>query len=619
MKFQYKFKYFFIIALLFVILSCKQDVLDRMPLTTIVDEDFWRSETDVRLYANGFYENYFIGYNTGQAENYAPFPASDFSDDMVSSTPQTNFESIVPASRVSTATGAGSSWLVQHHGPTWNFYWVRRVNIFIDRLENVAKPNLSDEEFNHWMAVARFFKGLEYSMLVSVFGDVPYFDRVVADTDFEYMYKDRDDRSLVMDQVYADFEYVLDNIRIDDGGQQLNLYIAAAFISRRMLFEGTFLHYHDIDAVRAQKYLELSARAAEIVMNSGQYSFSSDYKSLFASENLSNNREVLLHRTYDEGLRIQHSAIARQNGSAVTVKGANLDLIKTFPCVDGKPWQNSAETNASSFSIADLVVTRDSRFEATFLEFADNTSPSLLLTTKHAPREVVDYIGSGTPAVPIEWTFGRNTTDAPVIRLAEVVLNWIESRAVLADNYGGTPISQGDLDRSINAIRDRPLAPEAIAKGVRKTAPLLLASLPIDPQRDADVPPLMWEIRRERRIEFYMERFRLLDLKRWKKMQYMDFSAKHDCFLGPWIDIPVEMPSLIASGSVGVLEVQKEDGTIVVYNGSNASDMVGFYVIRGATNRQPFGEEVYMAPIGEQQIVQYEELGYTLTQTANWR
>jgi len=619
MKFQYRFKYLILLAPLFVAFSCKQDLLDRMPLTTIVDEGFWRNEADIRLYSIGFYENYFIGYNTVQVENYAPYPNSNFSDDMVSNSTQTNFENIVPASRVSTATGPGASWLVQHYGPTWNFYWVRKTNIFIDRLENVAKPNLTEEEYNHWTAVARFFRGLEYSMLVSVFGDVPYFDRVVEDTDLDYMYKDRDDRGLVMDHVYNDFEYVLANMRLDDGNQVLNRYIAAAFISRRMLFEGTFLHYHGGDGTRAEKYLALAARAAEFVMNSGEYSFSNDYKSLFASEDLSTNNEVLLYRTYDEALLVRHSVIARQNGSGPPSKAANLDFIKAFLCVDGEPWQNSTEPAASSFSIADLVASRDSRFEATFLDFANNTAPSLLLTTKHAPRDIVNYIGPGKPPVPAEYLFSVNTTDAPVIRLAEVVLNWIEAKAVLAEHYGGMAVSQAELDRSINAIRSRPLAPEAIAKGVRKTAPLSLAALPDDPGRDSDVSPLMWEIRRERRVEFYMERFRLLDLKRWKKMHYMDFSTKPDYFLGPWIDFEVEMPALIAPASIGVLQVQKENGTVVTYNGSNASDMVGFYVIRGAVNRQPFGDEVYLAPIGERQIIEYEELGYTLTQTVNWR
>jgi hypothetical protein len=109
-----------------------------------------------------------------------------------------------------------------------------------------------------------------------------------------------------------------------------------------------------------------------------------------------------------------------------------------------------------------------------------------------------------------------NTSDAPIMREAEVVLNWIEAKAVLAQYYGGPAIAQADIDKSINAIRNRPLDDAATAKGVKKTAPLLLSALPDDPTRDADVPSLIWEIRRERRMEFVFEHTRLLDLKRWK-------------------------------------------------------------------------------------------------------
>jgi hypothetical protein len=56
----------------------------------------------------------------------------------------------------------------------------------IDRLDNVVKPNITDEAYKHWSAVARFFRGYEYSRLVSVFGDVPYFDKVVSETDLHY-------------------------------------------------------------------------------------------------------------------------------------------------------------------------------------------------------------------------------------------------------------------------------------------------------------------------------------------------------------------------------------------------------------------------------------------------
>src|SRR3546814_18832068 len=100
------------------------------------------------------------------------------------------------------------------------------------------------------MAVARFFRGFEYSRLVHVFGDVPYFDRVIGDEELDVLYKDRDDRGLVMDGVYDDFKFVLENMREDDGTHRMNKYIEAAFIYRLLLFYATSQHYIRLDAAR---------------------------------------------------------------------------------------------------------------------------------------------------------------------------------------------------------------------------------------------------------------------------------------------------------------------------------------------------------------------------------
>lgn len=581
-------------------------------MTQPVDDNFWRNETDIDLFANGFYTNYFVGYNSAWGVDYTPVRGYTFSDDLTGRNVQSHFESSVPSSRGSASEGA--AWMTQYAGPTWNFAWVRKANIFIDRLQNVAQPNLAPDAFNHWMAVARFFRGFEYSRLVSVFGDVPYYDHVVADDAWDELFKDRDDRGVVMDAVYDDFKFVMENMRADDGEQKLNKYIAAAFISRFMLFEGTFLHYHGLDATRAQKYLEFAVESAAFAM-SGPYSFTSDFKSLFASEDLAGNPEVMLWRTYDAGLGITHHIGSYNNGTEGQPVGANLDMVKSFICNDGDVWQSSSVADASSFSIADLAVTRDPRFEATFFERPLPASASLFYTYKFASREAMTYIGRGYPPA---WGSNTNTSDAPVMRLAEPVLNWIEAKAVLAENFGGAAVTQADIDASINAIRDRPLDEVAIAKGVKKTAPLLLTALPNDPDRDADVSPLMWEIRRERRMEFFFEYSRLLDIKRWKKIEYMDYSKDADRFLGPWVDIQAEVPAYIQESYVDVLKVQKEDGTVVTYNGSNAADMVGYFMIQNASNRNEFGDEVYLSPVGQSQIVDYMEKGYTLTQTRGW-
>lgn len=611
MKFS---KYIYSLLACFLLLSCKKDVLDRPPLTDIIDgPNFWRNENDVRLYANAFYTNYFNGYNSSFTADYTPVRGYTFSDDLTGKNVQSNFESNVPTSRGSTSETA--AWMSQYAGPTWDFAWVRKSNIFIDRLDNVVKPKISEEAYNHWMAVAKFFRGFEYSRLVSVFGDVPYFDKEVLNTDLATLYKDRDDRGVVMDKVYDDFKFVLSNIRENDGPQNLNKYIAAAFISRFMLFEGTYQHYHNLDAARAKKYLEFAVEAAEIVMNSGKYNFSKDFKSLFASESLAGHPEVLLYRVYDAALNITHSIGSYSNGTEVVGVDPNLVLVKSFIVNDGKVWQNSTVPNANSFAIADLVKTRDPRFEASFIDKVNGASATLLYGYKFASREAITYIGKTYPAA---WGSNTNTSDAPVMRLAEVVLNWIEAKAVLAEYYGGPAVTQGDLDKSINAIRSRPLDAAAIAKGVQKTAPLMLGDLPNDPAKDAEISDLIWEIRRERRMEFVFEHTRLLDLKRWKKLQYMDFSTNPDYFLGPWVNVKAEIPSYLTTANKGKVRVKKEDGTIVTWDGTNADAMVGYWMVENAQNRLSFTDKSYLSPVGQSQIIQYQEKGYTLTQTTGW-
>src|SRR5690606_30649771 len=130
-----------------------------------------------------------------------------------------------------------------------------------------------------------------------------------------------------------------------------------------------------------------------------------------------------------------------------------LDLLKAFICVDGKVWQNSSVPDANSFRLQDLAKTRDPRFEATFMDTINTAaSGTLVYAHKFAGREALNCIGSTYPA---KWASNSNTNDVAIVRLAEVVLNWIEAKQILAEFSGGAAETQADLDRSINAIRNR--------------------------------------------------------------------------------------------------------------------------------------------------------------------
>ena len=593
MKYTYKYLMVFMV-LLFV--GC-EDFLDRPPLTSLNDETAWTSEDNVRLYANKYYTTFFDGYGTGYTVDDAVLMGYQFSDDIVAQGNQGNFTRAVPNSSI------------------WSYTVIRSLNIMLDRVENRMGDILTTEAHNHWMGIGRFFRGMRYANLATQYGDVPYYENVPSDTDFDDLYKPRTPRNEVMDGVYEDLKFAMENVRASDGDQFVNKYIVAGFITRFALREGSWQKYYYKDNTRAKKFFELAETAGNMVIASGKYDIVTDFRTLFTSLDLKGNKDVILYRHYDAAVAVTHSIATLNNLNETVAFGANSDVIKSFLMNDGMVWQNSSVADAADFTLSNVMKTRDSRFEATFYDKPNaRNRGSYLYINKFIPRDAIKTIEGGI--TPTEYTSTNNQTDYPELRYAEVLLNWIEAKTEL-----GTA-GQPEIDKTINKIRNRPLAADAIAKGVQKTTALDLNNLPNDPTRDGDVSPLLWEIRRERRMEFLFEYSRHHDLKRWHKLDYMDTSANINLLAGTWVNFQTELPAELNDANKGVLSVVKKDGTIVVYNGTNKNDMKGFYKAVKTAGRQPFLNQlnvnIYLSPVGKTQIDDYASKGYELKQTEGW-
>lgn len=592
-----------IIGFLALTLTGCTEFLDRPPLTDLTDETAWENEDNVRMYANKFYPDFFVGYSTGFSYGGAALMGFTFSDDAVLLGRQGNFTRAVPNSGI------------------WNYSLVRSINIMIDRVENRMADKLEEEAYLHWMGVGRFFRGFRYSQLVFQYGDVPYYDHVVSDVDLDDLYKPRTPRNEVMDAVYEDFKFAMENVRLNDGDQVVNRYIVAGIVSRLALHEATWQKYYYKNNEQAKKFFELAVEAGNMVINSGKYDIVTDYRSLFTSNDLKGNSDVLLYRHYDAAVGIKHAIATNSNLSESLIFGPSTALIKSYICQDGEVWQNSDVEDASNFEIENLMKTRDSRFEASYhIDPQPRNRGSLLYITKFLPRDVETSIAAGGKT-PEEFLSADNVTDYPVLRYSEVLINWIEAKAELA-TLGGAPVTQGDLDKTVNKIRQRPLAAQAIERGVEKTAPLTLGELPQDPERDPQVSALLWEIRRERRMEFAFEASRIADLERWHKLDYMDTDAHADLLSGAWVNFPEELNSELSAANIGKISVVDLDGSITVYDGSNDDEMQGFYRHTSNEGRLPFLNQAninpYLAPIGRNQIDDYAANGYELKQTEGW-
>lgn len=163
-------------------------------------------------------------------------------------------------------------------------------------------------------------------------------------------------------------------------------------------------------------------------MNSGKYGIVEDFRKLFGSTDLTNSKDCILYRKYVlvKMLRFHRTTC---NMNDPTDVGPNLDLIKAFICTDGKDWQTSSLENVDDFTLSNLIKTRDSRFEASFYtKPTPRSKSSYLYVTKFIPRSGLSYIESGgSPAA--EFQSEKNVTGYPVLRYAEVLLNWIEAKS----------------------------------------------------------------------------------------------------------------------------------------------------------------------------------------------
>lgn len=553
--------------------GCKKtdEFLTKLPLDQLTDQTYWTSENNVRTFAWGFYPHFFPGYASGFDLSFGGyFSGQSLNDDFAPTTP-TPFTRNVPAS-----------------GGTWSFDYIRKANLFANRIKTVP---MDEEAINNWVGIARFFRGLEYANLVERFGDVPWYGTVLNENDTAVLYKPRDPRTLVMDSVLADFQYAAQNIRAADPqtgsvGLIVNKYVVLAFMSRVFLFEGTWQKYHSGDQSKAKQYLEAAKDAADQIIQSGAYSVAPNYREIFNSLDLSGNPGIIMYREYDEGV-LTHALNSYVNKEPQT--GASKNAIESYLCKDGLPISISPLYKGDK-TMTDVMTDRDPRMSATFVD------------SFRLDGVVANYSTSGYAVLKFfneaikDQTIGNsdlNPTDAPVIRYGEVLINYAEAAAEL-----GT-ITQDDLDKSVNKLRDR--------NGINMPHLQIIGGKPAvnntvydDPKRDPDVPSMIWEIRRERRIELMMEGFRLDDLRRWAKLKYTDTKANSDINRGAWIK-RADYPA-----------------TLTVKIENDASE--GYIIPASAAETQRIFSDpkVYLNPLPLDQIKLYKDHGVDLTQNPGW-
>ncbi len=506
------------------------DFLDdnRNPLTSEVNTPaFWNNETNVQNEANLFY-NSIIGYGnycsrvsstttSGQGEFYF----KTLSDDQVGRTwdLQNWANTNVPAS--------AASW-------SDPYYNIRQAMYII---EGMKTSTLDEATKNHYTAIARLNRALQTFDLVKKYGNVFWVDQLLTINDDGFLYSAPTDRDIVMDNVLADLDFAIANIKNESGKFEFSKDMARAAKAEICLFEGTYCKYRTeaengkkADETRAKKYLEECVKACEPLMT--RYTLTPNYLDIYQTTDVGafgKVSEIIFGKAFKVNI-MMHQLVA-YTCSSTEIMGISKDAFDSYLFKDGKPLALTScdktdlgvlNTVDSVLSIQNLLDVRDERLAKTTDPYA---YVNHLKWSRAGAAEMVSTTGYGVAkydniTVPLynRQTIGQNYTCGPIYWLSAVYCEFAEAKAEL-----GT-LSDADLNNSLNKLYERAGLP---------TQTVASLSSMNDPANNMNVSSLIWEVRRCRRCELIMDRdFRYWDLIRWHQLDKLDNTRYPNVFLG---------------------------------------------------------------------------------------
>ena len=178
------------LVILFSTTGCN-DFLDKAPLDELTESTAFITYDNFKTYSWKLYET-FSGFPTDGGYTPSNISSEYNSDNMINA--QTGGESDY-AYQLKSVPSTSSSW---------NFSYIRNVNIM---LQNIDKSSMNDTEKRHWRSVGYFFRALRYFDMIVAYGDVPWIDKVLSDTDLEALQAPRTPRAQVAQNMLEDLKY----------------------------------------------------------------------------------------------------------------------------------------------------------------------------------------------------------------------------------------------------------------------------------------------------------------------------------------------------------------------------------------------------------------------------
>ena len=488
-----------ILAVALLAFTACDDILDKEPQSKLSPETYFTNMTELQLFTNSFYNNLLPK---------APYNVQ--SDQYIKATP-------------SDLVRGGTNRIVPNTSSGWSWTDLRKLNTCLEYMERNCKD---PEAYAIYSGLCRFFRAYIYFDKVKMYGDVPWVDHEPGTND-DVLQAPRDSREVIMTHMIEDIDYAIENLpeSYSSGhNYRATKWAALALKARFCLYEGTYRKYHDISYPDHgyTYYLEQAAQAADRIMKEGPFKLYStgkpnlDYAVLFSSYDEITD-EYILSINFDFGTELMHNATAAalmnsQGRNSLTKKFVNCYLM-----TDGSRFTDKAGWETMQF--AEEVVDRDPRLGQTvrlpgysritenggaysYSPVLEGVQADITLTGYQMAKFVMPENNMANDK------FDRSYNDLPVFRYGEVLLNYAEAKAELGN------ITQDDVDRSINLLRDRVNMPHLnVAAALANPDPYLQTEDFYPGVTDG----MILEVRRERAVELAQEGFRYDDLMRWKR------------------------------------------------------------------------------------------------------
>lgn len=394
----------------------------------------------------------------------------------------------------------------------WSWTSLRHINYFLQnsyRCKDAAAKKKYD-------GVAYFFRALFYSKMLTMYGDVPIYEEPIGSAETELLTKPRDNRDAVINFIFADLDRAFEMLPKEHTLTEVNAWTALALKSRIALFEGTFRKYHDGDPFNPthlawEPILKICADSSKKLMEESGYSLyktgAQPYRDMFTSPTGAES-EYIWARIGTAVGGIMHEAT---NLSVSEGYGYSKRFMNMFLRIDGAPF--TATPGWETMNYAEECQDRDPRMAQIvlcpgYIQKGDTKESIVNITNTKGGYQFIKYVGDNT-----EFSFRSSKSALPIFRLAEVYLNYAEALAEL-----GT-LTQGDLDISINKLRDRVGMPDLKMDVANNYPDPYMMSVEWgypNVTKSANTGVIL-EIRRERMIELTLELVHYNDILRWKE------------------------------------------------------------------------------------------------------